>query len=383
MKFKLRQWHVYALLWFWVLLYPVGHALLNNSTTFRLQDLWQVWANFIPFIVLFIIHNRFIIPRFPLPHRITSYLITTLTLLMAFVLIQYISFEENERSDKARKPQPEMQRPHDRPFGEPEPFGQRPLHEERKPLPEPPEHDKIPGYLMDGVIAILMLGCNQAIVLLFKMQKEQEKAEQAEKERLENELKYLKAQLNPHFLMNMLNNIHTMIEVNPEKAEEMVINFSKLMRYVLYDGGKQLVPLSSEAAFIANYVLLMEQRCSSKKVQISLSLPECISDKIMIPPLLSIVFIENAFKHGISYRKPSFIHVDLSVTTNNQVCLKCENSIPEHNEENHITQGGIGLKNVRKRLDLLFGANYTLNIQTTADIYKVTLIIPTFYDEKH
>lgn len=383
MKFRLREWHIYTVLWFWVLLYPVAHKALDNSSVFSWSEVWENWLNFIPFIILFFIHNRLIIPKFPLPRRTTSYVLATLGLLVVFTFFQYVQFTrhdfEKDAPPHAKEQRPPAPKPHSVEWEE-EPFNERPRLEKRKP--GPPDKERAPAYIMDCVIALLMLGCNQAVVLLFRMQKQQEQAQLQEQERLEHELKYLKAQLNPHFLMNMLNNIHTMIEVNPEKAEEMVINFSKLMRYVLYDGGKQLVPLSNEVAFIANYVVLMEQRCSNKKVKIDLSLPECISDKIMVPPLLSIVFIENAFKHGISYQQPSFIHISLSITADNRLCLRCENSIPTITDNHTPSEGGIGLKNVRKRLELLFGHNYVLDIQTTSDIYSVTLNIP-IYDEKH
>lgn len=381
MRFHLRQWHIYAVLWLWVLLYPVVSKVLDGTSDFRWGDVWEMWTNFIPFIVLFVLHNRFIIPRFPLPRRTVSYLLATFGLLLVFTLFQYVRFKEHNFRQDTPSPAPmelhEMPVPEKRSFNGPPPFMGK---EDRRTAP--PEKGKAPAYLMDCVIALLMLGCNLTIVLLFRMQKEQEKVQQMEKAGLQHELKYLKAQLNPHFLMNMLNNIHTLIEVDPEQAQEMVINFSKLMRYALYEGGKPFVLLSQEAAFISNYVVLMQQRCSGKKVSIDLSLPKFISDKILVPPLLFIVFIENAFKHGISYRQASFIHMTLAMTEGNRICFRCENSIPAVGEKNALPEGGIGLENVRKRLDLLFGEDYTLDIQSTSDIYSVTLNIPT-YDEKY
>ncbi len=378
MKFQLRQWHVYMVLWLWVLLYPVVDRALDSTSNFQWSEVGSMWMSFIPFIVLFLIHNRFIIPRFPLPQRTVSYLLVTCGLLAFFTLFQYTGFKRHDFREDV--PPPARMEFHDRMKPPVHPEG--PHREDDIHQPAPPEKGKTPSYMMDCVIAMLMLGCNLTIVLLFRMQKEQEKMQQLEKTELQLELKYLKAQLKPHFLMNMLNNIHSLIEVDPEKAQEMVINFSKLLRYTLYEGGKQLVPLSQEAAFISNYVQLMQQRCSSKKVSISLSLPECISDKILVPPLLFIVFIENAFKHGISYRQPSFIHVVLSVMEDDRICFGCLNSIPPSKEENHPAEGGIGLENVRKRLDLLFGKNYTLDIHSGKEIYSVTLNIP-IYDEKH
>ena len=378
MRFHLRQWHIYTVLWLWVLLYPVISRALDNTSDFRWSEVWDMWINFIPFIVLFLLHNRFVIPRFPLPRRAASYLLVTLGLLSGVTLFQYARFREHDFRENVPPPVHSETPPH----RESPTFSKHPPRTGEIRKPEPPEKGKAPAYVMDCVIALLMLGCNLTIVLLFRMQKEQEKMQQLEKAGLQHELKYLKAQLKPHFLMNMLNNIHSMIEVDPEKAQEMVINFSKLMRYALYEGGKQLVLLSQETAFVSNYVELMQQRCSSKKVTINLSLPECISDKVLVPPLLFIVFIENAFKHGISYRQPSFIRVALSVTEDKRISFCCENSVPPAKENSHPAEGGIGLENVRKRLDLLFGNDYTLDIRSDSSVYSVTLNIP-IYDEKH
>lgn len=389
MRFHLRQWHVYTILWLWVLLYPVIDRALDSSSSFQWSEIWSIWISFIPFFVLFLLHNL-LIHKFPLPRRAKAYLISTIGLLVLFTLFQYLRFESSEFHDIGRFQREYMENDERMPPPKPEEMGNEAMHEPMPPMhepmdqkfpPKPPKGKLTPAYMMDFIIALLMLGCNLMVVLLFKMQKEHEKVQLLKRTNLQHELKYLKAQLQPHFLMNMLNNIHTMIEIDPEKAQEMIINLSKLMRYTLYEGGKQQVPLSHEALFISNYVVLMEQRCSSKKVSINLSLPEFISDKILIPPLLFIVFIENAFKHGISYSQASFINISLEVTPENRIRFHCENSIPAISEKSSLS-GGIGLENVRKRLDLLFGNDYTLDIEPTDTVYNVTLNIP-IYDEKH
>lgn len=151
---------------------------------------------------------------------------------------------------------------------------------------------------LNCLLGFLMLGFNLAIVLLFKYQREQENQKVLDSIRLQEEVRYLKAQINPHFFMNMLNNIHAMVEVDRDKAQEMILELSKLMRYVLYEGEESLTTFANEVRFISSYVALMRQRYPS--------------DKVKLPPLLFIAFVENAFKHGISYRRMSHIRIPVS-----------------------------------------------------------------------
>jgi LytS/YehU family sensor histidine kinase len=219
------------------------------------------------------------------------------------------------------------------------------------------------------VIVILMCGMNLGIKLYFKTRNDQKKLQALEKENLEQQLEYLRYQINPHFFMNTLNNIHALVDIDPEKAKDTILELSKMMRFVLYEGDKKGVPLSREFDFIRHYVTLMQLRYTDK-VRISVDLPQEAPDK-QIPPLMLITFIENAFKHGISYQHESFI--DVKVAVNDKLHFTCRNSKADKpNEE----KGGVGLKNVKQRLNLLYDNNYTLNIQDEPDVYHVELTIP-------
>lgn len=141
----------------------------------------------------------------------------------------------------------------------------------KKPHPGPFE---LPGvWAIDVVIAILMLGFDLGIVLLSRYQQEQERERQLEALHLQHELEYLKAQISPHFFMNMLNNIHGMVELNPVQAQAMIMELSKLMRYVLYEGSRPYTTLLKETEFITSYVELMRERYSSKKYVSSCMFP--------------------------------------------------------------------------------------------------------------
>ena len=143
------------------------------------------------------------------------------------------------------------------------------------------------------------------------------------------------------------------------------------MRFILYEGDKNGVPLHRECEFIRTYITLMRLRYTDK-VKIHVDLPHELPDKT-VPPLMLISFIENAFKHGISYQHDSFIDIRLEVNKGQQLHFTCHNSKADKpNEE----KGGIGLANVRQRLRLLYDNNFTLNIQENPDTYNVELTIP-------
>lgn len=128
-----------------------------------------------------------------------------------------------------------------------------------------------------------------------------------EHQHLESELKYLKYQLNPHFFMNTLNNIHALVDIDSEKAKKTIIELSKLMRYVLYEANKSQISLKYEIQFLENYIALMKLRYT-EHLDIQTEFP-LIVPHVQIPPLLFISLLENAFKHGVSYRESSYIHV--------------------------------------------------------------------------
>lgn len=224
------------------------------------------------------------------------------------------------------------------------------------------------------ILVITTLGTNIAISLIFTYFKEEEKRKELENFRLQEELKYLKQQVSPHFFMNVLNNIHEMAEDDTKTAQNMILELSHMMRYVLYDSENSETTLGAESRFISSYVALMKRRYFEDMVRINLVLPREESANIRIPPLLFISFIENAFKHGVSYLKETLIDIRLS-EADGKIFFKCENTVPDKKSETQ-EKGGVGLTNIRRRLDLLYGQDYTLNIIQDKDIYTVTLILP-------
>ena len=128
---------------------------------------------------------------------------------------------------------------------------------------------------------------------------------------LQTELDYLKYQINPHFFMNTLNNIHALVDIDTEKAKQTIVELSRLMRYVLYESNNRLISLSKELQFLNHYIELMRIRYTDK-VRIYVSFPTDTGE-VQVPPLLFVSFVENAFKHGVSYQHASFVSVCLQV----------------------------------------------------------------------
>jgi putative regulator of cell autolysis len=185
---------------------------------------------------------------------------------------------------------------------------------------------------------------------------------------------YLKYQINPHFFMNTLNNIHALIDIDTESAKNAVIELSKMMRYVLYESGREIISLNRDIQFLKNYIELMRIRYTDA-VNISVESPGNLPEQLSIPPLLLIVFVENAFKHGVSYNHPSFIRLKIEYA-DGQVTSTLTNS--RHAAQSSKHPAGIGLENVRKRLELIYGAkNYSLEIREEEKTYTVKLVIPT------
>ncbi len=186
------------------------------------------------------------------------------------------------------------------------------------------------------------------------------------------ELDYLKAQLNPHFFFNTLNGIYSLVIDTEPKAAQIILKLSDLMRYSLYEANNDQVALHREIKFIRDYVEIERNRHKAS-TQIILEI-DGYTDDLHIPPLLLVTFVENAFKHGVNNTiKASWIKIILSVNEDTLTFI-ISNSKPK-NIKHETVQGGIGLWNVRKRLDILYPNRHKLEIQNSEDIYKLNLSI--------
>ena len=229
-----------------------------------------------------------------------------------------------------------------------------------------------PGELVAFFGGLLLMGMNLGVKLYFMSQRDRERQKIIDQRNLEQQMEYLKYQVNPHFFMNTLNNIHALVDIDPERAKTTIVELSKMMRHILYEGSKKLIPLTREVEFLNLYVQLMRLRYT-RKVHINVDVPPQLPE-LKLPPLMLIIFVENAFKHGISYREESFIDIKLRVE-DKRLLFSCCNSKPTQVQRTN-EKGGMGLQNVRQRLELLYDDDYTLDISDGEKTYEVKLDIP-------
>lgn len=200
--------------------------------------------------------------------------------------------------------------------------------------------------------------------------------ESLEKEKKQAELQLLKNQLNPHFFFNTLNNLYGLAQEKSDLTEKVVLKLSDLMNYVLYETDQTFVPLEKEIAYIKNYIELEEIRYNDR-FSCNFSLTGNTVNK-KIPPMIFLPFVENAFKHGINQEsKNTWINIHIAIS-DNLISFNLENSLPEFfsKSKHPYTKGGIGIKNVQKRLELLYPDNFVLTTQLKEQSYKAVVEIP-------
>lgn len=238
--------------------------------------------------------------------------------------------------------------------------------------PERPLRETIAFFLMNGVIYSLVAGLSVAIKMTDGWYRVKAIQRELEKERAEAELQNLKSQLNPHFLFNTLNNIYSLIAFSPDRAQEAVHDLSRLLRYVLYESSQSMVPLEKDLDFLRNYVELMRIRLPRHVELRTNIMPD--APGTLIAPLLFISLVENAFKHGVSNSRPSFIEIDIHQEEKQVVCSIVNSYFPKSVEQDK-SGSGIGLVNLEKRLSLLYPGRFVFHCGREGDNYRSYLSI--------
>lgn len=365
-----RETLVYLAFWVIVFLAPIISLHMrmqsNRSMPFDWDEVGHAWEVLAIAMGMYFVHNHFIAPLIIYQRRKVLYFAASTFLLFFYLLVMYLA-----RPAEVPK---HFRSPHGGPRKECCVKADYPKHP-AYPRHEEPEFMQPlpimgPGELMAAICVVLLMGMNLGVKYYFKEEQDAEERQELDKKNLEQRLQYLRYQVNPHFFMNTLNNIHALVDIDPEKAKTTIVELSKMMRYILYEGSNRLIPVQREMQFLNNYVLLMRLRYPDK-VAITFDAPSAVPD-LLLPPLLLIIFVENAFKHGISYCNDSFINISFRIE-GGRLVFKCRNS---KNMNRNCEKGGLGLVNVRKRLDLLFAQNYRLDITDGADVYEVTLSLP-------
>lgn len=408
---------IYFIIWLSAFLFPLVVGRLQQavhpadlvSGTLQQGILWHeiihLWKLVGVFCVCFVVHNHFIAPHLVYRNRRALYFSLAVGLLLLFTVVHcYVArhdtpFFRRGPHGPAATEYTYVHAPNDSynaPGGKLFRHSHRPRPRSHGLFPMPIDF-VIPRELSAVLTMALLFGANVAVKFSFKSVDERLRISQLERRNLEQQVQYLKYQINPHFFMNTLNNIHALVDINPEQAKTTIVLLSRMMRYVLYDGERRLMPLRREAESIHHYIRLMRIRYP-KNVDIRYNSVSELSEAL-VPPLLFITFVENAFKHGISAAVPSFVHVDLisaapenssedahgfsevSASEASHVCLVVTNSIPPQQPQSvqHTQQpkeGGVGLKNALERLCLIYGTDFSYRVDRTPSSYKVTLALP-------
>lgn len=337
---------LYILVWGAIFFVPVLNTAMTSQQHIYIEEVLAAWFKLGPFFMVFLINNNLFAPQFLFRQRFLAYLILlTILSVLTFFCVDYL--QENLMPE---------------------------LHERMM------IRDLVPGEISitdlnvfwNVIFVILMCAANDGLKLIYKSMRDDQLMEELKRQNLQVEMDYLKYQVNPHFFMNTLNNIHALIDIDSESAKSAVIELSKMMRYVLYESGSESISLSTDMKFIYNYIELMRIRFDDC-IRINFNRPKDLPRDVALPPLLLIVFIENAFKHGVSgVERDGFIDIDITYEAPYlNYCVI--NSLPRRASS---ASSGIGLINLRKRLELIYGDDFLMNCGAHNSEYVAQLRIP-------
>jgi hypothetical protein len=363
-KTKYTEVALIIFVWLVILFTPILfrediYSPVRRTVILQLQTL-------IPLMVLFILNRFILVPKLLFRGKQILFIISVLGFIIILTAGSYIYDTKIKKSPPPEVPQTETQiqsPPYAYPGGI-DRFGNLRPASTRQSRPIPP----FANFL---ILSILVVGFDTGLRSGLRVINIENEKVRLEKENVASQLVLLRNQVSPHFLMNTLNNIHSLVDINSEEAKEAIIKLSRMMRYLLYETETEKTTLKREIEFLESYINLMKLRFN-ERVIIALNMPAVIPDKT-IPPFIFTSLIENAFKHGVSYKDESFINIDL-IINNEQLLLVVKNSKTEKNQNEEFS--GIGIENTRKRLELLYGKNYTLDINDKAETFTVNLSIP-------
>ena len=343
---------VYTIVWILIFLSPVVSLLTHGGTAEEtpeaLGSLVNIWITILTFFIVFLIHNHLLAPMLVKQRRVTHYLIACVAVVTLF---QFVHCSHKPNGEPLMR-----------------------VHVEGEMMPPPPPGEKRPPIdrhdLSVFIIVIMMIGANLGVKSYFQNEEEKKHLAELKEKSLKQELDYLRYQINPHFIMNTLNNIHALVDIDPEQAKDSIVDMSRMMRYMLYESDKPYVSLNLALAFLKKHLNLMKLRYTDM-VTVNFTAPKSCAENIVIAPLVFLPFVENAFKHGVALDKPSTIDIDIECKQD-RLLFHC------HNNKSGVKHeyGGVGLTNVSKRLELIYGSDYSLDIKDEEDTYDVLLNLP-------
>ncbi len=335
---------IHVVIWLLLSLLPFLLSYADSIDLLRIVRL--VWVPMLLYAVIFYLNYGLLISELLFEKKIIVYITFNVLLILAFTWVnyevrEYLNMITETLADKAVRV-----------------------------LPPLPKSWYIYKDFISMIIPVIISIATKTVENWAKVETEQK---EREKEILNSELQHLKYQLQPHFFFNSLNTVYALIEHSPEQAQETVHNLSKLMRYLLYDSESGKATLKEEIEFMTKYINLMRMRISNKTTVITDFPP--LPEKLKVTPLLFISLIENAFKHGISATVPSEISFSLSVENKTVKFMAQNANFPK--TEKDKSGSGIGLTNLRKRLELTYPEKHVFSTTTTGEQFIASLEIAT------
>ncbi len=313
------------------------------------------------FLILFYYFNTLVlVPKFLAKEKWLSY---TLSVLVCLVVFLYVP-----KQIALKIAEPEPFNPLNRPFiRNPNYKGKMPfsgfMRGGQRPVADP----------YNTFLFLLVCTVGTCITMIQRWLKTEQTRKETENEKLNTELSFLKSQVNPHFFFNTLNNIYSLAVVRSEKTAPAVMKLSAIMRYILTETQRDLVPLENEVEFTNNFIDLQKVRLTDK-VDLQFTVTGA-TDNLLVAPLLFIPFVENAFKYGVSTKESSSIRFEIR-TEASKIFFSYVNYIVA-SENNLMENTGIGINNVKRRLELMYPGKHQLVTQQEGQYYKVYLEIDT------
>lgn len=341
-----RNTLIHVLCWGLLIAFPIFMYRQNDTMTDAMRHFMRSLGATVGYMIVFYINYCYIVPKLLFENKRKRFIFYNVVLIFLTVAIMTWWWHAMGNTFPASTPQ-------------------------HKPFKAPPQWTR---FVQMSLMLVLVVGLSVALRMSQRWQKLQQAKKEAERIRTEAELKNLRNQLNPHFLLNTLNNIYALIAFDPEKAQIAVGELSKLLRHALYDNQKKFVPLYKEVEFIENYIELMKIRVTNN-VKISTNIDIDENDSTPIAPLIFISLIENAFKHGISQSGDGEISLVMKNNEDNIICEIVNTNYPKR--DNDKSGSGIGLEQVDKRLELMYPGRYKwekgVDKETNKYYSKITL----------
>ena len=355
LKHNFERFQLLLVVLVWLLLFAVPIFFGESPDRINWDHIFNIWKEYSILLLIFLINRFILMPYLFFKNKWNAYFISIIGIIALFSGLFFFLYHSGQPARAIDLPMPQAGGNHPA-FGPPMGPGPR---------------EFIPPFANLVIMSVLLIGFDSGLMFFSKWMVSEQNKLKAERESIANKMAFLQNQVSPHFFMNTLNNIHALVDIDTEEAKAAIIKLSQMMDYMLYESQSQGISLKKEMEFIESYVELMKLRITDD-IDLKMEIPEDLP-KVKIPPLLTISFIENAFKYGVSYERPSFIHIKMNIS-DNRFIFNVQNRI--HPEIKQNKNSGIGIENTIKRLELLFGNAYKLKIDKKDDIFKVNLTIP-------